>query len=257
MLACQMEVFAGFLEHTDHHIGRLLDALAELEILDDTLVYYIIGDNGASAEGTLNGSFNELLSLTRRGGVGNRRVHGVADRPVRHARGLQPLRAGWAHAMDTPISGPSRWPPTGRDPQRHHPPLASRDPGHVEVQPVPSRHRRGGHGAGGGRTAREPTSVHGVQQQPLHGVSMAYSFDDADAAEQRETQYFELAANRGIYHKGWTAVTRQHLWEFGAKLPAFDDDVWELYDTNTDWTQAHDRPPPSPTSSMSCSGCSC
>jgi Sulfatase len=86
----------------------------------------------------------------------------------------------------------------------------------------------------------EPTSVHGVQQQPLHGVSMVYSFDDAAAAEQRETQYFEVAANRGIYHKGWTAVTRHSTpWEFGAALPAFDDDVWELYDTNTDWTQAH------------------
>ena len=87
----------------------------------------------------------------------------------------------------------------------------------------------------------EPTMVNGFEQQPLHGVSMAYLFDDADAADRRETQYFEMVCNRGIYHKGWTAVTRHSVpWLFGAVLPALDDDVWELYDTTTDWTQAHD-----------------
>ena len=87
----------------------------------------------------------------------------------------------------------------------------------------------------------EPTFVNGIQQMPLHGVSMAYAFDHADAAEARETQYFEVACNRGIYHKGWTAVTRHSVpWDFGAELPALDDDVWELYDTTTDWSQAHD-----------------
>jgi arylsulfatase len=70
---------------------------------------------------------------------------------------------------------------------------------------------------------------------------MTYAFDDAAAADRRETQYFEMVCNRGIYHKGWTAVTRHSTpWEFSAELPAFDDDVWELYDTNTDWTQSHD-----------------
>src|ERR1017187_10095421 len=76
---------------------------------------------------------------------------------------------------------------------------------------------------------------------PLHGVSMAYAFDDASAAEGRQTQYFEVACNRGIYHKGWSAVTRHSVpWEFGAELPKLDDDVWELYDTTTDWSQARD-----------------
>jgi arylsulfatase len=84
----------------------------------------------------------------------------------------------------------------------------------------------------------EPTLVHGVQQMPLHGVSMAYSFDDATAAERRETQYFEMFVNRGIYHKGWTAVTRHSTpWAMGQQLPAYDDDVWELYGPD-DWTQA-------------------
>ena len=87
----------------------------------------------------------------------------------------------------------------------------------------------------------QPAFVNGIQQMPLHGVSMAYAFDDADAAERRETQYFEVACNRGIYHKGWTAFTCHSVpWDFGAKLPALDDDVWELYDTSTDWSQAHD-----------------
>ena len=87
----------------------------------------------------------------------------------------------------------------------------------------------------------EPTIVNGFEQQPIHGVSMAYSSTTPDAADRRETQYFEMVCNRGIYHKGWTAVTRHSVpWLFGAELPAFDDDVWELYDTTTDWTQAHD-----------------
>ena len=86
----------------------------------------------------------------------------------------------------------------------------------------------------------EPVFVNGVQQRPIEGVSMLYAFNDAKAPERRETQYFEMAGNRGIYHKGWTAVTRHRTpWETGqVKLPAFDDDVWELYDTTTDWTQA-------------------
>jgi hypothetical protein len=88
----------------------------------------------------------------------------------------------------------------------------------------------------------EPLIVNGIAQRPIEGVSMAYSFNDAKAAERRETQYFEMFGNRGIYHKGWTAVTRHRTpWLTGAvKVPAFDDDVWELYDTNTDWSQAKD-----------------
>jgi arylsulfatase len=88
-----------------------------------------------------------------------------------------------------------------------------------------------------------PTAVEGVQQKPIEGVSMRYSFDDPAAADRRTTQYFEMFGNRGIYHQGWTAVTKHRTpWktEAGVEVPAFDDDVWELYDTTTDWTQAHD-----------------
>ena len=88
----------------------------------------------------------------------------------------------------------------------------------------------------------EPVSVHGVQQMPLQGVSMAYTFDGADEADRHETQYFEMFGNRGIYHKGWTAVTKHKTpWILvGGDMPAFDDDRWELYDTTTDWSQARD-----------------
>ena len=92
IFARQMEVYAGFMEHTDHHIGRLIDALADLELLDDTLVYLIIGDNGASAEGTPNGCFNELVVLNGAGRAGDGRLHDLADRRLRDAEGVQPLR---------------------------------------------------------------------------------------------------------------------------------------------------------------------
>jgi len=242
VLARQMEVFAGFLEHTDHHIGRLIDALQELEVLDDTLVYLIIGDNGASAEGTLNGSFNELLSLN--GASALETAEFMASRIDKFGtpEAYNHYAVGWAHAMDTPYQWTkqvaSHWGGT-RNGTIVHWPTGIRAQGELRTQfhHVIDVAATVLEAAG----LPEPTSVHGVQQQPLHGVSMAYSFDDAAAAEQRETQYFELAANRGIYHKGWTAVTRHSTpWEFGAALPAFDDDVWELYDTNTDWTQAHD-----------------
>ena len=87
-----------------------------------------------------------------------------------------------------------------------------------------------------------PTFVHGIQQKPIEGVSMLYAFGDAKADERHETQYFEMSGNRGIYHKGWTAVTKHRTpWLVGAvKLAAFDDDTWELYNTITDWTQARD-----------------
>jgi arylsulfatase A-like enzyme len=241
VLARQMEVFAGFLEHTDHHVGRLLDALAELEILDDTLVYYIIGDNGASAEGTLNGSFNELLSLNGAAALETPEFLAARIDQFGTPEAYNHYAVGWAHAMDTPYQWTkqvaSHWGGT-RNGTIVHWPAGIQAKGEVrsqfhhvidvaatvlEVAGLP-----------------EPTSVNGVQQLPLHGVSMAYSFDDADAAGRHETQYFELAANRGIYHQGWTAVTRHSTpWDFGAELPAFDDDVWELYGPD-DWTQAHD-----------------
>ncbi len=100
----------------------------------------------------------------------------------------------------------------------------------------------------------EPVSVDGVQQKPIEGTSFFYTFNDATAAERHNTQYFEMFGNRGIYHEGWTAVTKHSTpWILNeTDLPEFDADVWELYDTNNDWTQARDLAKERPTSSRSC-----
>ena len=236
ILARQMEVYAGFMEHTDHHVGRLVDSLKELGILDDTLIYLILGDNGASAEGSLQGCFNEMAPLT---GFPQLETAEFLTERLDKLGGVEAYNhyaVGWAHAMDTPYQwtkqvashfGGTRngtivhWPKgiKGKGEIRsqfHH--VIDVAPTILEVAGLP-----------------EPVFVNGVQQRPIEGVSMAYSFNDAKAAERHETQYFEMAGNRGIYHKGWTAVTRHRTpWlTGGVKLAAFDDDVWELYDTNT------------------------
>jgi arylsulfatase A-like enzyme len=242
VLARQMEVYAGFLEHTDHAVGRVVDVLEELGVLDDTLIYYIIGDNGASAEGTPNGTFNELFSLNGAAAFETAEFMAANIDKFGTPEAYNHYAVGWAHAMCTPYQwtkqvashfGGTRngtivhW-PNGisakgeiRDQFHHVIDVATTV---LDVAHLP-----------------EPTLVNGFEQQPLHGVSMTYLFDDANAAERRETQYFEMLCNRGIYHKGWMAVTRHSVpWLFGAVLPPLDDDVWELYDTTSDWTQAHD-----------------
>jgi arylsulfatase len=241
VLARQMEVYAGFLEHTDHHVGRLIDTLQELDILDNTLIYLIIGDNGASAEGTVNGTFNELLTLN--GAAALETVEFMASKIDKFGtpEAYNHYAVGWAHAMDTPYQWTkqvaSHWGGTRNGTIVHWPHGFSgkaelRTQFHHLIDVAPTILEAAGLPA--------PVSVNGVQQMPLHGVSMVYSFSDSSAAERHETQYFEMFVNRGIYHKGWTAVTRHSTpWIMQAKLPAFDDDVWELYGPD-DWTQAHD-----------------
>ena len=241
IFARQMEVYAGFMEHTDHHVGRLLDALGDLEILDDTLIYVIVGDNGASAEGTPNGCFNELIVLN--GASGLETVDFMTSRidDFGTPKAYNHYAVGWAHAMDTPFQWTkqvaSHWGGT-RNGTIIHWPERIKSKGEVRTQ----FH----HVIDVAATVLDaaglphPTHVHGIQQMPLHGVSMAPSFDDAASPERRETQYFEMFCNRGIYHQGWTAVTRHSTpWVMGGELPALNEDVWELYGPD-DWTQAHD-----------------
>ena len=240
VLARQMEVYAGFLEHTDHHIGRLIDALDDLGVLDDTLVYLVIGDNGASAEGTINGSFNELLMLNGVSGLETVEFMSSKIDLFGTPAAYNHYAVGWAHAMNTPYQWTkqvaSHWGGT-RNPVIVQWPNGIKAQGELRTQ----FH----HVIDIAATVLDvaglphPTQVNGVQQMALHGVSMASTFDDAKAAEGRETQYFEMFVNRGIYHKGWTAVTRHSTpWVIGP-LPSYDDDVWELYAPD-DWTQAHD-----------------
>ena len=241
VLARQMECFAGFLEHTDFHIGRVIDTLEDLGVLDDTLIYYIIGDNGASAEGTVNGTFNELLMLNGAAAFETAESMAAHVDEFGGPTAYNHYAVGWAHAMDTPYQWTkqvaSHWGGTRNGTIVHWPDgFAARGQIRSQFHHVIDIATTILDVAG----IPEPSFVNGIQQMPLHGVSMAYSFDDASAPERRETQYFEMFCNRGIYHKGWTAVTRHSTpWVVG-EMPAFDDDVWELYDTNTDWTQAHD-----------------
>jgi arylsulfatase len=237
-LARQMEVYAGFLEHTDHHIGRLIDALADLEVLHDTLVYYIIGDNGASAEGTPNGCFNELVVLNGAAGLESAEFMNSRIDEFGTPAAYNHYSVGWAHAMDTPYQWTkqvaSHWGGT-RNGTIVHWPKVIKAKGEVRAQfshvidvaPTILEAAR----------IPEPTFVHGAQQKPLEGTSMAPSFNDPGAPEHRETQYFEMFVNRGIYHKGWTAVTRHSIPWMATEMPALDDDTWELYGPD-DWTQA-------------------
>jgi len=240
VLARQMEVYAGFLEHTDHNVGRLVDALADLEVLDDTLVYYVIGDNGASAEGTPNGCFNELIVLNGAAGLEDVEFMSARIDDFGTPKAYNHYAVGWAHAMDTPYQWTkqvaSHWGGT-RNGTVVHWPNGFESKGEVRSQ--------FGHVIDIAATVLDvaglpqPTFVDGVQQMPLHGESMAPSFGDAATPEWRETQYFEMFVNRGIYHKGWTAVTRHSVPWLLAEAPTLDDDVWELYGPD-DWTQAHD-----------------
>jgi arylsulfatase A-like enzyme len=242
VLARQMEVYAGFLEHTDHHVGRLVDALSDLEILEDTLIFTIIGDNGASAEGTPNGCFNELVVLNGAGGLEDVDFMAARIDDFGSPKAYNHYAVGWAHAMDTPYQWTkqvaSHWGGTRNGTIVHWPKgieakNTTRSQFHHVIDVGPTILEAAG--------VPHPAFVHGIQQAPFEGASMVYSFDDESAPERHETQYFEMFVNRGIYHKGWTAVTRHKTpWLLQGEVPPpFDDDTWELYDTNKDWSQAN------------------
>jgi len=243
VLIRQMEVYAGFMEYCDYHVGRVIDGIKKLGLLDDTLIYYIIGDNGGSGEGTLHGTYNEMINFNGASALETPEFLMARLDKLGGPESYNHFAVGWAHAMDTPYQWTkqvaSHWGGTRNGTIVHWPKgIAGKGelrtqfchcidvaPTILEVAGLP-----------------QPLFVNGVQQHPIEGVSMAYAFNDAKAAERHETQYFEMFGNRGIYHKGWTAVTRHKTpWILiGEKTPPFDDDVWELYDTNKDWTQAND-----------------
>jgi arylsulfatase len=243
VLARQMEVYAAFLEHTDAQVGKVVDALEEMEILDDTLFIYIIGDNGASAEGTPQGTFNEMIPLNGFNELETPEFMASHMEDFGGPDSYNHYAVGWAHAMCTPFQWTkqvaSHFGGTRNGTVVHWPKGIKakgelRTQFHHAIDLAPTILEAAG--------LPEPTFVHGVQQKPLEGVSMVYTFDDPGAADRHTTQYFEMFGNRGIYHNGWTAVTKHRTpWLLGAiELPAFDDDNWELYNTTEDWAQAHD-----------------
>ena len=234
-----METFAGFAEHTDAQVQRLIDALVDMDVYDDTLFIYIAGDNGSSAEGGLDGSFNELVPLNGE----HESLKDILPKvdKIGGPEAYNHYPVGWAHAMNTPyqytkqvashwggtrnataISWPKGIKAKGEIRQQFHH-VIDIAPTILEAAGLP-----------------EPYMVNGVAQKPIEGVSMAYTFDDPDAEERHTTQYFEMFGNRGIYQDGWTAVTRHSLPWVTAALPDLSEDEWELYDTTKDWSQAHD-----------------
>ncbi|WP_158865853.1 arylsulfatase [Leifsonia sp. AG29] len=243
VLEREMEVYAGFMEHTDHHIGRVIDTIEDLGILDDTIIYYIIGDNGASAEGTLNGAFNEMANFNGMAALETPEFMASKIDEFGSPTSYNHYAVGWAWAMDAPFQWTkqvaSHWGGTRNGTIVHWPTGISEKGGkrsqftHV-IDVAPTILEAAG--------LPEPTVVNGVQQSRIEGTSMLYTFDHPDEPERHDLQYFEMFGNRGIYHKGWSAVTKHRTpWVMlGGVIPAFHDDVWELYDGNVDYSQAHD-----------------
>ena len=239
VLARQMEIYAGFLEQTDYEVGRLIDAIDDLGALDDTLIYYIFGDNGASAEGTPKGCFNEMTTLNGLPDIETDEFLLAKIDDFGTPNAYNHYAVGWAHALCTPYQWTkqvaSHWGGTRNGTVVHWPAgLAgkgeSRNQFHHVIDVAPTILEAAGIPA--------PTIVNSIQQAPLEGVSMLSTLRGADAPETHTLQYFEMFGNRGVYHKGWTAVTK-HRTPWLNDQPALDDDVWELYGPD-DWTQAHD-----------------
>ncbi len=238
VLSRQMEIYAGFLEQTDHHVGRLIDSLDDLGVLDDTLVYYIIGDNGASAEGTLKGCFNEMTTLNGMPGIETTEFLLSKIDDFGTPKAYNHYAVGWAHALCTPYQWTkqiaSHWGGT-RNGTIVHWPSGIKAKGELRNQ---FHHVIDVAKTILGVTGLpEPATVNGIAQAPFEGASMAPTFDNAKAEENHPIQYFEMFGNRGLYHQGWTAVTKHRTPWTTDQPPPFDDDVWELYAPD-DWTQA-------------------
>lgn len=238
--ARMMEVYAAYSAHVDHHMGRVVDAVKGLPGGDNTIFVYIVGDNGSSAEGGLQGSLNENLFFN---GLPEKWQDNLAHiDEIGGPKWFNHFPAAWAHAMNAPF----QW---TKQVASHfggtRNPLIVSWPGRIQdggglrtqflhtIDIVPTLYDAIG--------ITPPVELNGVVQKPMDGVSFVSSFDDADAPEVRHTQYFELLVNRGLYHDGWMASSRSFVpWE--PTRGKFDPLTaqWELYDVESDFTQAHD-----------------
>jgi arylsulfatase A-like enzyme len=237
-----MEIFAAYTAQTDYEVGRVLDALEEIGQLHNTLIFWEIGDNGASMEGTLSGCFNELATLQGVSEDASFMVQHIDE--LGSAKASNHIPVGWAWAVNTPFQwgkqvashfGGTRnplviaWPDRIKDAggirtQFHH--VIDIAPTILEAAHLP-----------------QPVEINGVKQKPIEGVSMMYSFDDPKATSPRHIQYFEMFGNRALYKDGWIATARHGRlpWQtMGASTGDFDQDKWELYNLAEDFSEAND-----------------
>ena len=233
-----MENYAAYMAYTDAEVGRLIDSLAASGELDNTLVMYVVGDNGASAEGGLEGTFSEIASLI---GVQLGLTSTIKRLDEIGGPTSEPhVPVGWAWAMDAPFQwtkqvashfGGTRNPLVVHWPKGIKAKGETRTQFHHVIDVVPTILEA--------CKIPQPKVVDGIPQKPIEGVSMLYSFDDANAKGRRTTQYFELATNRAIYHDGWVACSRYGLpWVTAGRGDGFLDAPWELYHVEEDFSQA-------------------
>jgi arylsulfatase len=245
LYAHEAEVFAAYAAYTDHEIGRVIQQVQDMGKLDNTLIIYISGDNGTSAEGTLEGTFNQMTAyngiLTLPEAV--QMLHYErwgSDSTYPH------MSVAWSWAFDTPFKWTKQVASHFGGTRQG---MAISWPGHIKdvggirsqfhhmIDIVPTILEATG--------IRAPTTVNGIAQKPIEGVSMAYTFDkaNANAPSKRDTQYFEMFANRAIYHDGWIAATTPPAppWALGTiKLPDINDYKWELYNITEDYSEYND-----------------
>ena len=235
-----MENYVAYMDYTDHHVGRLVESLRTSGEIDNTLILFVVGDNGASAEGGLEGTFSEIASL-----IGLQLgLESTASRieEIGGPTSEPHVPVGWAWAMDAPFKWTkqvaSHFGGT-RNPLVVHWPRGIKSKGEIRSQfhhvidVVPTILEA--------CKIPEPKTLNGIPQKPIEGVSMIYSFDDAKAKGQRTTQYFELATNRAIYHDGWVACSRFGLpWVTLGRDDGFLNAPWELYHVDADFSQADD-----------------
>jgi arylsulfatase A-like enzyme len=234
----QMEIFAGFAEHTDAQVGRLVAALEERGELDNTFFVYIVGDNGSSAEGGMIGMFNENTYFNGVQETLDMQLSRINQLGTEHT--YNHFAAGWAVAGNTPFTWTkqvaSNFGGTRNGMVMHWPAGIKsknevRSQFHHVIDIAPTIYESVG--------VPTPKMVNGIAQKPMEGVSMKYSFDNATSPDMRKTQYFEMIGNRAIYHEGWFAGTiHKAPWEGKPRGPLADD-VWELYNVNEDFSQAN------------------
>ena len=240
LYARMQEVFAGFVEHVDAQIGKVVEALETLGQRENTLIIYCVGDNGPSAEGSLTGTLNNMKAQ-----------QGFPDDVAAMLKKIDEI-GGPAHENHYPVpwcwagSSPLKWMKQvashfggTRNPVVMNWPARIKDKGglrsqfHHIIDIAPTILEAAG--------IPEPRSVNGVAQRPIEGVSMAYTWADAKADGRRVTQYFEMMGNRALYHDGWVAACRHGKlpWQTSGSF-TFDDDVWELYHIDEDFSEFHD-----------------